>query len=73
MLLWALNCFMQWLFPLTEVIQTPHHFGFIYAPFLHIPSCIHSLRQGFVSLTSILLDYTVYFIPFQEIIFDSKY
>lgn len=73
MVLWVINCFMQGLFPLTDVIQTPHHFGFIYAPFLHIESCIHSLRLGLVSLTSILLDLTVYFTPFQEIIFDSKY
>lgn len=64
---------MQWHFPLTEAIQSPHHFGFIYAPFLHIQSCIHSLRLGFVSLTSILLDHSVYFTPFKEIIFDSKY
>lgn len=73
MVLSAINCFMQWLFPLTEMIQTPHHFGFIYASFLHIKSCIHSLWLGFVSLTSILLDHAVYFTPFQEIIFDSKY
>lgn len=73
MILSVINCFMQWLFPLTEVIQTPHYLGFIFAPFLHIQSGIHSLRLGFVSLASILLDHTVYFSPFQEIIFDSKY
>lgn len=61
------------IFPLTEVIQTPYDFNFIYVSFLHIYFYIPTFRPGLISNTYILLDHIMYFTPLWDILFDSKY